>query len=289
MEMIFFMGRIKIFLDKIFNTCNFHYAESNMVMEIMKPFDATIPDNDRYFVQSLAKGLLLLKVISESEKPMSLTEIAEKLGTNKVTATRFCHTLVKLGYLQRTEQKLYSLTPQVLELGYSAICRTDWHELTNYFLRELFRQVNETVSAAILVETDILYTIRIIKKKILDIDIQVGSRLPVHCTAMGKVLMAFGQPEKVQAVLHKIDFVKMNDKTITSLQQFLRELEQVRQQGYALSDEEVATGNRSIAAPLMDENGYAFASIGVATPSENYSVARLKKEVAPHWWPVHKR
>jgi len=247
---------------------------------MMNP-DPGTNDNSRYFVQSLAKGLALLKIISAAERPLSLTEIAEKLETNKATATRFCYTLVKLGYLHRMDQKLYDLTPQVLELGYSAICRTDWHEMANYFLRELFRQVDETVSAAILVDTDILYTIRIIKKKILDMDIQVGSRLPVHCTAMGKVLMAFGSPEKVQEVLGKLVFKKMNDKTIVSLQDFLKELEQVRQTGYAISDEEVAMGNRSIAAPLMGEGGYAFAAIAVATPSESYTIARLKKEVAP--------
>ena len=238
-------------------------------------------DTSRYFVQSLAKGLALLKVISQAERPLSLTEIAEQLDTNKATATRFCYTLVKLGYLHRMDQKLYSLTPKVLELGYSAICRTDWHEMTTFFLRDLFRQLDETVSAAILVETDILYTIRIIKKKILDMDIQVGSRLPAHCTAMGKVLLAFGPPETVQEVLQKMDFKKMNEKTITSPQRFLEELEQVRQMGYALSDEEVALGNRSIGAPLLGENGYAFAAIAAATPSESYSAERLKKEMAP--------
>jgi IclR family pca regulon transcriptional regulator len=238
-------------------------------------------ENSRYFVQSLAKGLALLKIIAASEHPLSLTEIAEKLETNKATATRFCYTLVKLGYLHRMDQKLYNLTPQVLELGYSAICRTDWHEMANFFLRELFRQVDETVSASILVDTDILYTIRIIKKKILDMDIQVGSRLPVHCTAMGKVLMTFGPPGKVREVLGKLVFKKMNDRTIVSRQEFLRELEQVRKNGYAISDEELATGNRSIAAPLIGEDGYAFAAIAVATPSESFPVARLKKEVAP--------
>jgi IclR family pca regulon transcriptional regulator len=243
--------------------------------------DSNTACKSRYFVQSLAKGLALLKVISEAEQPMNLTAIAKKLDTNKVTANRFCQTLVSLGYVQRTDQKLYTLTPQVLELGYSAICHTDWHELASYFLRELFRQVNETVSAAILIDTDILYTIRIIKKKILNIDIRVGTRLPVHCTAMGKALMAFGPPEKTQPILQKIEFKRLSGKGITSLPLFLRELEQVRQVGYAVSDEEVAAGNRSIAVPLKGGNGHAFAAIAIATPSENYSVARLKKEFAP--------
>jgi len=243
--------------------------------------DSNPPNGNRYFVQSLAKGIALLKLVSAAERPLSLTEIAAKLETNKATATRFCYTLVNLGYMHRIDQKYYALTPQVLELGYSAICRTDWHELANFFLRELFRQVDETVSAAILVDTDILYTIRIIKKKILDIDLQVGSRLPVHCTAMGKVLMAFGPPCNVQDVLQRIEFKKFNDKTITSLQAFLKELEQVRERGYALSDEEVSLGNRSIAAPLIDDGGYAFAAIAVATASEQYTLARLRKDVAP--------
>jgi IclR family transcriptional regulator, pca regulon regulatory protein len=247
----------------------------------MKVNHVGLVDNDRYFIQSLAKGLALLRLISTAEHSLSLTEIAARLDTNKATATRFCYTLVKLGYLHRTDQKLYDLTPKVLELGYSAICRTDWHEMATYFLRELFSQLDETVSAAILVETDILYTIRIIKKKILDMDIQVGSRLPVHCTAMGKVLLAFSPPEGVQDVLRRMEFKKMNEKTITSPQRFLKELERVRQMGYAISDEEVALGNRSIGAPLLGDNGNAFAAIAVATPSGSYSIERLKKEVAP--------
>jgi len=246
----------------------------------MKP-NTDLPDNNRYFIQALSKGLLLLKHIAAAERPLSLTEIAEKLETNKATATRFCYTLVKLGYLQRMDNKLYDLTPNVLELGYSAICRTDWHKMTTYFLQELFRQLDETVSAAILVETDILYTIRIIKKKILDIDIQVGSRLPAHCTAMGKLLLAFAPPEKVRELLPKMDFTKLNERTIGSLPRFKEELEAARRMGYAISDEEVAVGNRSIGAPLLDENGYAFAAISVATPSERYSVERLIKEMAP--------
>jgi IclR family transcriptional regulator, pca regulon regulatory protein len=94
-------------------------------------------------------------------------------------------------------------------------------------------------------------------------------------------LLDIGPPEKTQPSLQRIEFKRLNEKTITSLQQFLRELEQVREVGYALSDEEVAMGNRSIAAPLMDGNGYALAAIAIATPSENYTVARLKNELAP--------
>jgi IclR family transcriptional regulator, pca regulon regulatory protein len=246
-----------------------------------KDLEAEI-EKPRSFVQSLAKGLSLMKVIAQAGRPLTLTEIAQKVGTNPVTASRFCYTLIKTGYLQRKHGKFYHLTPQVLALSASIIHSTDWLEITSYFLRELFLKLNETVSASILVDADVIYMIRIIKKKIIDFDIRVGTRVPVYCSAMGKVLMAFSPPSKINDALQKIEFNKFTRNTIVTLKSFLREIEKTRKLGYAINDEEFALGNRAISAPLIDEKGYAFAAIVMATPSEEYSLSRLKKEVVPN-------
>jgi IclR family pca regulon transcriptional regulator len=238
-------------------------------------------EHPRFFVKSLARGFQLMKVIAQAGRPVTLTEIANKLGDNCVTTSRICYTLTKLGYIQRTHGKAYQLTPQVLELGFSAIFTTEWREIANYFLNQLFQELNETVNAVILVDASIFYIIRIPKLKIINLDIKVGTRFPVHCTSMGKVLMAYSSQEKINEALQRIEFERFNENTITNLNQYMKELNKVRKRGYAISDEEHTIGYRSISVPLIDKTGYAFAAINVNVRSVDYTVRDMEIKILP--------
>jgi IclR family pca regulon transcriptional regulator len=125
--------------------------------------------------------------------------------------------------------------------------------------------------------SEIIYLIRIRKRKYLPFDIQTGTKLPVYCTAMGKILMAMGPPEKIKPILKALEFKPLTAHTITRLDKFLNELGGVRKKGYAINDEELSIGNRALAAPIMNQHGYAVAAITLLCPRPNIAEVRWKK------------
>ena len=235
----------------------------------------------RYFINSLSKGLTALQAFGEAGHPLTLSEIAKALRANNTTATRLCYTLAELGFIQRDGQRRYHLTPKVLTLGHSYISGLAWYEVAQYYLEKLFREVQETVSLSILEGSEIIYVLRIRKRKYLPFDIQIGTKLPVYCTAMGKVLMAMGPPQKTQSILKTLEFKSLTARTITRLDKFLEELDRVRKKGYGINDEELSIGNRSVAAPILNEHGYAVAAIHIAVPTTEHSRSQMEKILAP--------
>jgi len=231
----------------------------------------------RYFINSLSKGLAVLQAFGEADHPLTLSEIATALRANNTTATRLCYTLTELGFIQRDGQRRYHLTPKVLTLGHSYISGLAWYAVAQYYLEKLFREVQETVSLSILEGSEIIYVLRIRKRKYLPFDIQIGTKLPVYCTAMGKVLMAMGSPKKTQSILKTLEFKSLTARTITRLDKFLEELDRVRKKGYGINDEELSIGNRSVAAPILDEHGYAVAAIHIAVPTTEHSRSQMEK------------
>ena len=239
-------------------------------------------EKPRYFVSSLAKGLSLLQVFAEAGRALTLSEIANAMEVNHTTATRLCYTLTELGFIQRDDHRRYLPTPKVLTLGYAFISGSDWREIAQYYLESLFEEVHEAVNLSTLDGPEILYIMRITKRNYLPFDIRIDTKLPVYCTAMGKVLMAMGQPEKVQPVLEKLEFRPLNARTIARLDKYLEELDKVRKKGYAINDEELSIGNRASAAPVVDKDGYAVAAINIAVPSTQYSRREMEKTLTPH-------
>jgi IclR family pca regulon transcriptional regulator len=235
----------------------------------------------RYFIGSLAKGLSVLQAFSEADHPLTLSEIANALKINNTTATRLCYTLTALGFIQRDGQRRYHLTPRVLTLGHSFIFGLAWQEVARYYLETLFREIQETVNLSVLEGSEIIYLIRIRKRKYLPFDIQIGTKLPVYCTAMGKVLMAMGPAEKIKPILRTLEFKPLTARTITSLDKFMDELDKVREKGYGINDEELSIGNRAIAAPILDKHGHAVAAINTAMPTTEYSRSQMENDLAP--------
>jgi IclR family pca regulon transcriptional regulator len=235
----------------------------------------------RYFINSLEKGLSVLQAFAEAGHPLTLSQIASALGANSTTATRLCYTLSELGFIQRDGQRRYHLTPKILTLGHSYISGLAWQEIAQFYLDALFKDVQETVNLSILEGSEIIYLIRIRKRKYLPFDIRIGTKLPVYCTAMGKVLMAMGPPQKVKPILRALEFKPLTPRTIKSLDKFMDALEKVRKNGYAINDEELSIGNRAVAAPVLDREGYAIAAINIAVPTPEYSRSQMEKILAP--------
>jgi IclR family pca regulon transcriptional regulator len=235
----------------------------------------------RYFINSLAKGLSVLQAFSEADHMLTLSEIAHALKSNTTTATRLCYTLSELGFIHKDGQRRYHLTPKILTLGHSFISGLAWQEVAKYYLETLFKEVQETVNLSILEGSEIIYLIRIRKRKYLPFDIQTGTKLPVYCTAMGKILMAMGPPEKIKPILKTLEFKPLTARTITNLDKFNEDLNKVRTKGFAINDEELSIGNRALAAPIMNQHGYAVAAINIAVPTTEYSRSQMEKILAP--------
>jgi len=235
-----------------------------------------LPAKPRSFITSLARGLQVLEALARSSKPLNLTQLSEKVGFHKVTTSRFCYTLTELGYVERIHKKRYRLTPKALGLGYAVVCNLDLRQVGEPHLRELSASLGETVNMAVLDQTEILYVARFKTEQIMPTELHIGSRLPLHCTSMGKAILAHLPEEELSELLDRITFSQLTHRTITTREALLEELEKVRKQGYAVNDEELSVGLRSIAAPIMQDNR-PVAAINIAVPTARYNVEQLAK------------
>ncbi len=240
-----------------------------------------VAKQSHYFVSSLARGLKVLEAFGKSPTPLTLSEIAKAIGTNKTTATRFCYTLSKLGYIQRDAQLRYHLTPHVLSLGYASIRSLGWIKIARYYIKELSKEINETINLSMLNGSEIIYLIRAKTEKILPYDLMIGSKLPIHCTSMGKVLLTFGSEEKTQDLIAHLELNAFTHRTITRKADLLKEIKQIRECGYAISDEEFSLGLRSVAVPLFCNDKYALAAINIAVPTKRYALKDLEATLIP--------
>lgn len=230
----------------------------------------SIDRQERSFITSLARGLNLLEALAQAGKPLSLTELSKSLDFSKVTTTRFCHTLIRLGYIEKTPAKQYQLTPKVLNLGYAVICGYDLCRIAEPYLRELSLKLDETVNMAVLDGTEILYVARFKTEQILAEDLRIGSRLPAYCTSMGKALLAHLPEDELQRLIERTRFARLTHNTPGSPQALAAELQRVRESGFAVNDEELAVGLRSVAAPVF-RNDHPAAAVNIAVPTTRYS------------------
>ena len=239
-------------------------------------------DRSRYYLKSLAKGILVMQALAEARDPLTLAELSRACGTNNATATRICHTLAELGYVQRDRQRRFHLTPKILSLGYAAVGSLGWRQVAQHYLEELAQGTGETVNLSILQGRELMYLVRINNTgRILPFDLQLGSRLPLHCTSMGKSLLAFAPPEQRERILADYDFVSLTHRTITSREGFEAELERVRRNGYSVNDEELSVGLRSVSAPIKGLGGEAMAALNIAVPTRRVSLDELITRLAP--------
>lgn len=227
----------------------------------------------RQFIQSLEKGLLILKIFSGSRTPLSMTEIAETCRMNMATVYRYLFTLKELGYLeQEAETRKYRLTSKVFKIGVAALNTMDLKNRLLPHMLETTKRYDVTTQCAILDDIDVVVLDRVRSKEVVNWDIGVGSRLPVYCTAMGKAMLAFLDSEDQTEVLRKVRFERLTPYTIGSLKELKTDLVAIHQNGYVFSDQELTMGLRSIAAPVF-RNGLVEGAFGVS-----YAVSRAEED-----------
>jgi IclR family transcriptional regulator, pca regulon regulatory protein len=232
------------------------------------------------FVQSLARGLAVIRAFDADNAELTLTEVAKATGLTRAAARRFLYTLVELGYV-RTDGKRFSLRPRILELGYAYLSSLSLPELAMPAMERLVEQVRESSSMAVLDGEDVVYVARVPTKRIMSVAISVGTRFPAYATSMGRVLLAHRDPEWLASYLAAAKLEPLTSRTVTDPNQLRELLDQVRTDGYCLVDEELEEGLRSIAAPIRDGSGQVVAAINVSAHISRGPTEVIKEELLP--------
>jgi IclR family pca regulon transcriptional regulator len=220
-------------------------------------------------VLSLAKGFRVLEIFSAQTPEMNLSQIADKADLDAGTAHRLVKTLVMLGYLRKAaEEKRYRLGLKVLDMGFNAIVRTDLHAFARPLLRGLLARTNDTASMGVLDGGDVVHIERVESGLgRLGVTHRIGSRIPAYSTALGHAMLAHLPGEQRLRALNLRERIKLTPETPALIEDIEARLAQVRQLGYALSDQLTTVGVRVLAAPILDEEGLPLAAVSVAAAS----------------------
>lgn len=237
----------------------------------------------KYRIKALSRGLEILQCFSSTASALKLKDIAHKLNLPEVTVFRYISTLQDLGYLAKDEStKSYRLTIKVLDLGFSALNNLSFPQIALPYLEELAQKCQESASMAVLEGSEIVYVARAATKRWMSTNLQVGSRLPAFCTSLGRALLAYKPFTEVERILGKEKFTPYTPYTVTNIKALKEILAKVRQDGYAINDQELEIGLRSSAAPVRGAEGKVIASINVSMASARVSLEMLKEEFVPH-------
>lgn len=237
------------------------------------------PDGSTY-VQSLARGLAVIRAFGAERPRMSLSEIARATDLTRASARRFLLTLEAEGYV-RSDGREFALTPRVLELGFSYLSSQSLPEVAMPHLEALSRAVGESASASVLDGRDIVYVARVPTRRIMSVAITVGTRFPAVATSMGRVLLAGLDDAGLDTLLAGVEWRRYTDRTITDAASLRAEIARVREQGHSLVDGELEAGLRSLAVPVR-RGRLTVAAINVALAGAAADAGDEVARLLPH-------
>lgn len=236
----------------------------------------TAPGPDH--VQSLARGLAVIRAFGAEHPRRTLADVARATGLTRAAARRFLLTLADLGYV-RTDGRLFSLTPRVLELGYSYLSALTLPDVAAPHLETLSRTVGESASVSVLDGADVVYVGRVTASRIMTVTITIGTRFPACATSMGRVLLAALPPERLDALLGEP--APLTAHTVTDPVALRAVLDGVRAGGYCHVDQELDAGLRSVAVGVRDRSGAVVAAVNVSTHVSRGTPAQVLHDVLP--------
>ena len=222
----------------------------------------SMPITERDIMGGLAKGLAAIETFTADRPRQSIAEVAAASGLDRATARRCLLTLAHHGYADY-DGKFFTLTPRVLRLGTACLATMPLPQIVQPLLDRLSEEIGESSSVSILDGAEIVYVARAAQKKVMSISLMPGSRLPAFCTSMGRVLLAALPEAEAAAILASAPMPPRTPRSLTTLAAVLAELARVRGQGYAIIDEEVELGLRSIAVPLLTARGRTVAALNI--------------------------
>jgi IclR family transcriptional regulator, pca regulon regulatory protein len=238
------------------------------------------------FSQSLERGLAILGCFTPERPVLGIAELADELGMSRSTTHRYAITLVALGHLEQNARRKYRLRLGVCDLGMSALNSTSLREHARPYLQELHQRSFHTVALAVLDGPEILYLDHLPARRrgagLIDFGLAEGSRQPVHCTAIGKLLMAHLPKGEQRHLITELKLAKRGPGTITIKSVLRDELAQILKDGLAVADEELAPDLYAIAAPVRCETREPIAAVSIAAHSSTISLGQLVEHLAPH-------
>ena len=232
------------------------------------------------FVLSLARGLLVIEAFQGCPDGVTVGDVAARTKLSRAAARRLLITLELLGYATHTGS-VYRLSSRVLRLGFSFLSSNSLPALALPILEEISAELHESSSVSTMEDDEIVYLARAVTKRVMSVGLSVGSRLPAYCTSMGRVMLAALTKEELAAYLDRVELKAHTPKTIKNKKRLLAELQQVRTQGYAVIDEELELGLRSIAVPVATSTGRVVAAMNTGVQAARVSTTDLVEKMLP--------
>ena len=238
------------------------------------------PRTDRQFVQGVERAFSVIRSFSSERPELTITDVAVRSGLTRAAARRYLLTLKELGYVAQTGSQ-FSLTPRVLDLGFTYLSTMSVATVARPVMEQAVETLREPCSVSVLDDRDVVYIARATPKRLVSSTLTVGSRLPAHCTSMGKVLLAAMSPDRLDAFFGAGPLKPMTDRTICNETKLRDALAEVRARGWAWNDGESEDGIRSVAAPILDRGGRVHAAINVAGLASRVSIKELRSKFVP--------
>lgn len=234
----------------------------------------------RDMMGGLAKGLSIIEAFSAERPRLSISEAADIAELDRATARRCLLTLAELGYAAY-DGKFFTVTPKVLRLGTACLATMPLPRIVQPFLDQMSENIGQSTSVSILDDTEIVYVARAAQRRVMSIALMPGSRLPAYCTSMGRVLLSSLTVEDRRVLLERSAITARTPMTLTDIDALLAEIEETAARGYAMIDQEVEVGLRSLAVPLRNARGKTVAALNVGVAASAGSMQELVERYLP--------
>ncbi len=253
-------------------------------MPVTEESDGALPageaPSDPSFMMSLARGLAVLQAFSDQRRSLTIAQISHKTAIPRASVRRCLHTLIQLGYAE-ADGNQFALKPKVLTLGYSYLSSTPLTVSAHPYLNQISRTLNESCSLAVLQDDEVLYVGRSATSRIMSVSLTTGSRLPAYCTSLGRVMLAHLAPGELDGYLERVPLKALTERTVVAPARLKEILAGVRADGYALVEEELEIGLRSIAVPVRGASGRVLAALNVGAHAARVSRRKMTEEFLP--------
>ena len=234
----------------------------------------------REYVQGLQRGFAVIKAFGADAQALTIADVAARTGLTRAVARRYLLTLGELGCAVHNGSQ-FRLTPRVLDLGFTYLSTIDVADVSQPFMERVVEKLHESCSVSVLDGHDCVYVGRVAAKRIMSINLVVGSRLPAHATSMGKVLLAHVSPPELDAYFATAPLQRLTKRTICDETTLRRALREVKERGWAFADQESEEGIRTVAAPLFDRSQKVQAAINVSGHAARVSMNELRRAYLP--------
>ncbi|AIY40938.1 Transcriptional regulator [Collimonas arenae] len=234
----------------------------------------------RDLIAGLEKGLQVIEAFDQERSRLTISEVAQRTGLTRAAARRYLITLAHLGYV-RHEQKLFSLTPKVLRLGQSYLHSARLPRIVQPLLYRLAYSLEEAASAGVLDHDELVCVAAVSAGRVVSATLQPGTRVPAFCTANGRVLLASLPQQEIEALLARLQPEQITSFTIVNKERLLLEVARTRAQGYAIVDQELELGLRTIAVPLRNFRGDTVAAMNISVHAARMPVEEIIERCLP--------